>query len=285
MKISIITTAYNSEKYIEETIESVLSQRGNFEIEYIVIDAKSTDSTIDIANKYKKLVEEGFYTGRNNGISMQIISEPDNGMYDGISKGFVRASGDVVAWLNSDDFYLPNAFSCVCEVFENFPQVRWLTGRANDFNSKGQSWQSLLPAHFYKDFIRKGFYGTCLPVIQQESTFWRKKLLDELNLEEFKTKKLAGDFYLWYSFSKSNELYIVNSNLGGFRFNDGQKSTDKEAYGKEFREITNNYQPSFVEKIIISHIKKDRRLSDKHKLRKNKNIVRFDFEEKVWTLK
>lgn len=284
MKISIITTAFNAEKYIEEAIESVLIQRGDFEVEYILVDAKSTDLTLSKISRYKKLIEEGCYNGLNNGITMHVISESDNGMYDGIAKGFKLASGDVVAWLNSDDFYLPNAFSCVCEIFEKFPQINWLTGRMNDFNSKGQSCQSILPAHFYKEFIRKGFYGTYLPVIQQESTFWRKKAFDNVDVEEFKKKKLAGDFYLWHSLAKDNELYIINSNLGGFRFNEGQKSSDEEAYGREFREIVDNYEPSFVEKLILSQIKKDRRLSDKRKLRKNPNIVRFDFDKKSWVL-
>jgi len=284
MKISIVTTAYNSEKYIEETIESVLTQRGDFQIEYILIDSKSSDSTLSKIMKYKNLVDSNFYNRYNQGTEMLVISEADNGMYEGIEKGLKLASGDIVAYINSDDFYLPNAFSCVSEIFETLEQVNWICGRANDFNSKGHSWQSILPAHFYKEFIRKGFYGTSLPVIQQESTFWRKRLLDELNLDEFKSFKLAGDFYLWHSFAKNNELHIVNSNLGGFRFCEGQKSADRANYKKEFDEITNNYKPNLIEKFIISQLKKSRRLSDSRKLKRNKNIIRFNREKGAWTL-
>jgi len=284
LKISIITTTYNCEKYIEETVESVLSQRGEFEIEYFLIDAKSTDSTLEKINKFKQKVEDGHYAQYNNGIVMKVLSEPDKGMYDGISKGLKQLTGDVVAYINGDDFYLPNAFSCVCEIFEKFPQVNWLTGRANDYNAKGQSWQSILPAHYHKEYITKGFYGLSLPVIQQESTFWRIELLDKINLDEFRSKKLAGDFYLWHSFSKNNQLYILNSNLGGFRFSEGQKSADLESYHREFSEITNNYKPTFIEKLVIAHIKKTRRLSDKRKLKRNPNIIRFDFQKSEWSL-
>lgn len=284
VKISIITTAFNAEKYIEETIESVLSQRGDFELEYIVIDANSTDSTLEKITKYKTLVDSGFYVGRNNSTEMRVISEADNGMYDGIQKGFKIASGEVMAYINADDFYLPNTLSCVCEIFEKIPQVNWLTGRSNDYNSKGHSWQSILPPHYYRDLIRKGIYGIELQVIQQESTFWRKRLLDEVDLEKFKEFKLAGDFYLWYCFAKNNELFIINSNLGGFRFNDGQLSSAIVNYGKEFRQLVNHYKPNFTEKLKIAILKQSRRLSDKNKLKKNKNIIRFNFDTKSWEL-
>lgn len=284
MKISIITTAYNAEKYIEETMESVLSQRGDFEIEYIVVDAKSKDSTLKIINKYKTLVDDGKFSGRNLGITIHVISEEDSGMYDGISKGFELVTGDVVAYLNADDLYMPNAFSCVCEVFKNFSQINWLTGRANCYNSRGHSWESILPAHFHRKYIRKGFYGRYMPVIQQESTFWRKELLQKVNLEEFKKQKLAGDFYLWHSFSKESDLYIINSNLGGFRFSENQKSSDGDSYGAEFDIINGNYKPNYIEKLVISRLKQDRRLSDKKKLQRNPNILRFDLGKNVWTL-
>lgn len=284
MKISIVTTAFNAEKYIEETLESVLSQRGDFELEYIVIDAKSTDSTYEIVQKYKAKVDNGDFSGRNKGVSMQVLSESDNGMYDGISKGFKLVTGDVMAYINADDFYLPNAFSCVCEIFEKFPQISWVTGRANDYNSKGHSWQSILPAHYHREYILKGFYGSSLPVIQQESTFWRTSLLNDLDMEMFKSLKLAGDFYLWHSFAQNNELYIVNSNFGGFRFNEGQQSAALDKYSKEFTQIIEGYIPTFFEKIRMSSLKRTRRLSDKHKLKRNKNIVRFNFDSKSWEL-
>jgi glycosyltransferase involved in cell wall biosynthesis len=94
MKISIITIAYNSEETIEDTILSVLAQ-SHKDIEYIVVDGASKDSTMDIVNKHK------------SGISI-IISEPDKGIYDAMNKGVLAATGDVIGILNSDDFYADN---------------------------------------------------------------------------------------------------------------------------------------------------------------------------------
>lgn len=104
-KVSIITVCYNSSKTIEDTIKSVLSQ--NYKnIEYIIIDGLSTDKTLDIINKYK------------NEIAL-IVSEKDNGLYDAINKGISLANGEIVANLNSDDFYIDeNVISDVVEKFK-----------------------------------------------------------------------------------------------------------------------------------------------------------------------
>lgn len=93
-KVSIITVCYNSEKTIEDTLQSVINQSYP-NIEYIVIDGVSTDNTLSIINKYKDKITT-------------IVSEKDNGIYDAINKGIKLATGDIVANLNSDDFYIDN---------------------------------------------------------------------------------------------------------------------------------------------------------------------------------
>ena len=94
MKISIITATYNNEKTIEQAILSVLAQTYK-DIEYIIIDGNSMDSTLQIVNKYR-------------GQIAQIISEADKGMYDALNKGIMKASGDVIGFLHADDFYPEN---------------------------------------------------------------------------------------------------------------------------------------------------------------------------------
>ena len=100
MRVSIITSCYNREKTIRDSIESVLSQDYD-DIEYIVVDAKSNDTTLDIINEYKDRIST-------------IVSESDNGMYEGINKGLRLATGDIVGLLHSDDvFYADDTISRV----------------------------------------------------------------------------------------------------------------------------------------------------------------------------
>ncbi len=223
--------------YIEETIESVLSQRGSFEIEYIIVDGGSTDSTISIIKKYKESVEFGKLPVRCNKMSVMCLSESDNGMYDALTKGFKLATGDIVAFINSDDVYLPNAFSMLVDIFEKYPEVDWVTGMQIEYNEMGQIVECILPFKYNRKLISKGLYGSILPFIQQESTVWRRKLFNGLDFGLLKEYKLAGDFYMWCMFSKQAELYIVQGGLGGFRNRVDQASKQKNEYYKEFYSI------------------------------------------------
>lgn len=110
MKISIITVCYNSEKTIERTIESVLSQK-NVDLEYLVIDGKSKDKTVEIAESYRSRFEE-------RKIRYVVQSEKDDGIYDAMNKGIRLSSGDIIGILNSDDWYAENdVLSTVADVF------------------------------------------------------------------------------------------------------------------------------------------------------------------------
>lgn len=111
--ISIITPSFNSEKTIHTTIESILKQT-YFRIEYIIVDGKSADKTVEIAEAYREALE-------SRGISYQIISEPDRGIYDAMNKGIRKAKGELVGIINSDDWYEENALQRVAEVYEKEP--------------------------------------------------------------------------------------------------------------------------------------------------------------------
>ena len=110
MKVSIITVSYNSEKTIAHTIESVLAQTYD-DIEYWIIDGKSSDGTVALAESYCNAMEQ-------KGIIYHILSEPDGGIYDAMNKGIRLATGDVIGIINSDDWYEPNAVGTAVHTFE-----------------------------------------------------------------------------------------------------------------------------------------------------------------------
>jgi glycosyltransferase involved in cell wall biosynthesis len=235
MKLSIITT--NSEMFLHETIQSVLSQKGDFDIEYIVIDGGSTDSTLSIIESYYRQIEQREYNIACRKVTIQYISEKDNGMYDALAKGLKLLNGNVVAYINSDDFYFPNAFSTVTEIFDTYRDVKWLTGMATCYNKKGQIIDCFLPFKYSRSLIQKGIYGTIMPHIQQESTFWRSDLLEALDIKTLKKFRYAGDYYIWKNLSLITNLFIVQTCLSGFRTHPTQLTRSRAFYEKEFSHL------------------------------------------------
>ncbi len=118
--ISIVTVVYNGEKYIEDTIKSVLNQ--NFKnFEYILIDGKSTDSTMSIVNKYKNKIDI-------------IVSQKDKNLWDAVNKGIKLSNGEIVGWISSDDTYTANALKIVSKYFINNQKIDFLFGSVKKNN-------------------------------------------------------------------------------------------------------------------------------------------------------
>lgn len=219
-QVTIVTVCYNSEKYIEECILSVLRQTYD-NVEHIIVDGGSTDATLSIIKKYE------------DRYNMRWISEKDNGMYDAITKGFKMASGDIYAWLNSDDMYMPWACEIVATVMEN-TDVRWVTGIPCHYNERGvlHNIPRITPV-FPQRFIAKGYMdGRIATFLEQESMFWSKELWEEHG-HIINKYKAAGDYHLWRAFAKSQPLYTIDSILAGFRIHAGQKSSDRIKYYSE----------------------------------------------------
>ena len=124
MKISIITTNYNTDKYLEDTIKNILNQKGDFELEYIITDGGSTDKSLGIIKKYKDRIK--------------YISEKDKGQSNGINKGLKMATGDIVAFLNADDLYTGGALEKVVKHFKKNPECKWITGYCRIMNAESK---------------------------------------------------------------------------------------------------------------------------------------------------
>ena len=199
-KISIITPNYNGAAYLEETIQSILNQ-GYDNLEYIIIDGGSTDGSVDIIRKYESRLAYW-------------VSEPDAGLYHAIQKGFEKSTGDIMAWINSDDKYHRGAFSIVTELFNQFPQIEWLQGIPSIYDEKGRT---VMVDHF-RAWCKADIYLGRYQWIQQESTFWRRSLWDKAGATLNTRLKYAADFELWLRFFRHAELYSLKALLSGFRF-------------------------------------------------------------------
>lgn len=217
-KISIVTPSFNQSEYIEETIKSVIDQ--NYpNLEYIIIDGGSNDGSVNVIRNYEDKLAYW-------------ISEPDKGQYDAINKGFLRSTGDIMAWINSDDKYAPNSFSIVAEIFSMFPEVEWITSLYPIlWNGKGQA----VGIDRVSGFDKHSFYrGVNLPQknkyarswIQQESTFWRRSLWDKAGGMVNPHLNYAADFELWAHFFEHAHLYGVYALIGGFRLQENRKTAN-----------------------------------------------------------
>ena len=209
-RISIVTPSYNQGDYLEECIDSILSQ--NYpNLEYVIMDGGSTDNSVEIIKKYEKYLKYW-------------QSCPDGGQYAAIDEGFRKTTGDIMTWLNSDDKYHPNAFFKVAYLFRKFTAVEWLTGRTTLWDKTG----NCSYVHFYglpvfsrEKYLQKSYLD---PTVQQESTFWRRSLWEKAGGLLRTDLNYAGDMELWTRFFRHSRLHIVDTLLGGYRMHGNQKA-------------------------------------------------------------
>lgn len=211
--VSIITPSYNQAKYLEQTIQSVLGQEYP-KIEYIVIDGGSTDDSERVIRKY---MERLAYW----------ISEKDSGQAEAINKGFRRARGEIVAWLNSDDFYLPDTISTVVKVFEENPDVVMVYG-------------DMLAVDEYGQTINVLKYGSvslqdllCFRIIGQPSVFIRRAVLQRTGGLDTGFHFLL-DHHLWIRIAQHGKILHVDQIWSAARYHAEAKNRAKAAgFGRE----------------------------------------------------
>ncbi len=204
-KISVVTPSYNQAEFLERTILSVLNQNyPNFE--YIIIDGGSTDGSVEIIRKYEKYLTYW-------------VSEKDKGQSDAINKGFQKSTGEILAYLNSDDTYLPNTLHLVASFFRKYPKVDMFYGRCNVIDSNDNILQEakVMPFNLL-DYV----YG--LFSIPQPATFWKREMFFRVGMLN-PENRTCMDGELWLNFAKmgANIVYI-NVLLANFRLYPQSKS-------------------------------------------------------------
>lgn len=212
-KISIVTPSFNQGEFLEECIQSILEQ-GYPNLEYIIMDGGSKDGSVEIIKKYEKYLSYW-------------QSQPDGGQYIAINDAFKNTTGEIMAWLNSDDKYHPNALLKVESAFTNYQEIQWLTGRATAWDRDGKftyfepsipEWSREYLLNLTQEIRERRRF------IQQESTFWKRSLWEQAGSQLNLQLELAGDFELWVRFSRYALLFPIDDFLGGFRSYEGQRS-------------------------------------------------------------
>jgi glycosyltransferase involved in cell wall biosynthesis len=230
MKITIITPSFNQADFLEQTIKSVVSQ-SHKNIEYLIFDADSTDGSVDIIKKYAKKYPK----------LIKWQSKKDKGQVDALNKGLKVATGDVIAYINSDDYYLPGAFNKVVATFEENPSAQWLVGNCQ-VTAKNLSWtfklKHLVPIHKSISWLYLSNW------INQPAVFLRKDLVSRVG--KFNPKyNYAFDYDYWLRCSKVALPSRLKQNLAVFRVHSQSKGSS--AFKDQFKEdylTARRYSPS-----------------------------------------
>ncbi len=197
--ISIVTPSLNQGRFLSETIESVIGQRGNFSIDYTIMDGGSTDNSIDIIRGYNDRLHAGAYPLECQHVNMRWVSEPDLGPGDAVNKGFRSATGAIVAFINSDDLYEQGALQHVLNRFAENPDVEIIYGHGLSVSEENII-EDLYPT---KDVNVNSLLDRCW--ICQPALFMRMKTW--LAAGEFRTDLIAFDYEYWLRLKKRGLIF------------------------------------------------------------------------------
>lgn len=210
MRISVVTPSFNQAQFIRRTIDSILGQTGDFELDYRVIDGGSTDGTIEILESY--------------GDRLRWKSEHDNGQVDAINKGLRETTGDVVGWVNSDDILLPGALARVAAALEAHPEREWVHGYCKIIDRDDREvrrWVSAYKAfrarhHTLENFLTENY-------VSQMTAFWRRSVHDEIGYVD-PTIRFAFDYDLFVRLASRGEPVYLPEPIACFRWYTSSKS-------------------------------------------------------------
>jgi glycosyltransferase involved in cell wall biosynthesis len=216
-RISIVTPSFNQGDFLEYTILSVLNQDYP-NLEYIIIDGGSTDRSIEIIKKYEKYL--AFW-----------VSEKDEGQSDAINKGFRRSTGDILAWLNSDDLYLPGALGRMGRLFSEDSSADVIFGDIHIADQHGEINRTMKEVRFSPKALLYGAMN-----INQQAMFWRRRAWETSG--PLRNMYFYMDGYLLLSFVKHGaRIRYIKEPLAVFRMHSMNKSQSQQKYQYEYRDL------------------------------------------------
>lgn len=222
-KLSIVTPSFNQGQFLEQTILSVLNQ--NYaELEYIIVDGGSTDESVEIIRRYEDRLAYW-------------VSEKDRGQVHAINKGLERVTGDIIAYLNSDDLYLPGAFAAVVEHFDKHPQCEWLCGETMMFGGEGHRTE-LLKTEVPKSAAHALSWAYQAP---QPGMFWKRELV-KTGFDEKWNYVFDHELYvrLLLAGHKCEHLPVP---VAAYRLHGTSKTVaESDGFDKEFDQIADIYE-------------------------------------------
>ncbi len=216
ISLSIITPSFNQAPFIEETIQSVLSQ--NLDVEYVVFDGGSTDGSVEILRKYSE--------------EITWHSEPDRGQTDAVNKGILSTQGDIIGWLNSDDIYLPDTLQRVQDFFVENPDVDVLYGDAWHVDIDGKPYEQY-PTEKW-DFERlKDVCFLCQPAV-----FFRRSVVERFGLLD-ESLQYCMDYEYWLRLGEKGAkfAYLPQLLAGSRMYTDNKTQSQRYAVHEEIADM------------------------------------------------
>lgn len=230
MVISIITPSFNQGGYIAETIESVLTQEGDFTLDYLIIDGGSDDDSVSIIKHYERLLAEGGIATKCRGIRYRWFSENDSGQAEALMKGFHLAEGEILAWINSDDVYLPGTLNVVSQWFRDNPESALFYGAAHYTDESGKIIGRYPTEKF--DLKKLAYFN----FFCQPSTFFRRNVFENVGgLDD--SLNYAMDYDLFIRIATRYPCSYTPAFFSKYRLHETSKTMNSESLLKYHEEI------------------------------------------------